>query len=250
MKDTSQIKKKPKAKIKMLATLIHEFLEQEINVEDLRSDPTEVDRYRRLLEESLWQRKIDPYDPDWNFDSGLQEGIKTILTFHSILKSFWDSFKKDVARFQNILKQRDSIRSVADAERTLKSLRTQGLDLEGLGESLFDDVHREHGYTRKVQLPDASQITYTFEGGRANFYYSGIDAVRALMDLLKDTPISDFRRCKDTDCKKWFVLISRRERYFCCHHCAARYTERKKRRKHRKEFNEYHRQYREDSRKR
>ena len=243
-----------------LAILVHGFLEKEIEREDLVSKPDRIDHYRRLLAENLWQQKIDPHDPNWNFDSdlsdiaidnpdlyppgevsraNLEQGIDTILYFHGLLKSFWDDFKKHLETFRKVIRDRKSIQTVTDAEKSLK-----GLNLEGLEQHLLDGIHRERKYSQEIQSPITLRINYSFETGKVRFFYSGIDAVRALMDLLKDIPIGDFKKCKDEkDCGKWFVMTSKRKRDFCSHLCAARYTERIKREKSPEAFLKYHREY-------
>lgn len=243
-----------------LTILVDGFLEKEIEGEDLISNPDRIDHYRRLLEKNLWEQKIDPHDPNWNFDSdlsdtaidnpnlyppgevtraNLEQGVNTILYFHGLLKPFWDDFKEHLEVFRRVTEDRESIKILSDAEKRLK-----GLNLEGLGQDLFDDIHREREYLQEIQSPVALQINYSFEGGKVHFFYSGVDAVRALMDLLKDIPIADFKRCKDDKgCGKWFVMTSKRKRDFCSHLCAARYTERIKREKFPEAFLKYHQEY-------
>ena len=248
-----------------LATLVIAFLEEEIGRGDLLSDPGKIDHYRNLLEENLWQERMDLHDPNWNFDSdlsdividnpglypadevtraNLEQGINAILYFHGLLKSFWDEFKKHLEAFQGVLRERESIKTLSDAEKNLKGLDAGGMDLEGLGQPLLDAIHSKREYSQEIQSPITLRINYSFEPGKVHFFYTGIDAVRALMDLLKDMPIAAFKRCKDDKgCGKWFVLTSKRKRDFCSHLCAARYTERMRREKSPEKFLEYHRQY-------
>jgi len=116
--------------------------------------------------------------------------------------------------------------------------------LEGLGQHLLDDIHREREYSQEIQSSMTFQINYSFEAGKVHFFYSGIDTVRALMDLLKDIPIGDFKKCKDEKgCGKWLVMTSKRKRDFCSHLCAARYVERIKREKFPQAFLKYHKDY-------
>jgi len=243
-----------------LALLVYGFMEKEIEREDLISHPDKIDYYRGLLEENLWEQKIDAHDSSWNFDSdlsdiaidnpnlyppgevtraNLEQGVNTILYFHGLLKPFWDDFKEHLEVFRRVTEDRESIKALSDAQKRLK-----GSNLEGLGQDLLDDTHREREYSQEIQSPITLGINYSFESGRVRFFYSGVDAVRALVDLLKDIPIGDFRKCKDEKgCGKWFVMTSKRKRDFCSHLCAARYIERIKRDKFPKAFLQYHQEY-------
>jgi hypothetical protein len=261
-KGRSPIMKKPRTRSGMLAILVHEFLEKE--KEDFIAEPHKIGQYRRLLEENLWRQKIDPHDPNWNFDSdlsdiaidnpdlypaeeisraNLEQSVNTIVYFHNLLKSFWDEFKKHLKAFEGLMKERDTIHTLTEAEKSLKGLNANGMHLKGMGQALLDDIHREREYSQEIQSPITFRINYSFETGKVRFFYSEIDAVRALMDLLKNIPIADFKKCKDDSCGKWFVMTSKRKRDFCCHLCAARYTERMKRNNFPEEFLKYHRKY-------
>ena len=249
---------------KRLALLVHAFLEIEIKREDLISDPKKIDQYQALLGATLWQRRIDPHDPDWVFHcdlsdialdnptlypseqvsrANLDQGVNTLLHFHGLLKSFWDDFKKHLEAFQGVLREREAIQTLADADKALKGLNAHGLGLEGLGQQLLDAIYREREYSQEIESSIDVRIKYTFETGRVHFFYSGIDAVRALMDLLKDVPIGDFKKCKAKACGKWFVMTSKRRRDFCSHPCAARQIEKDKRDADPNGFNKYHKDY-------
>lgn len=216
----------PKDKIKRLASLIG-FLEREIGGE-LASNPKEVWELKGLLEKNLWQSRISDFDPYWDFDSDIkdeaeanpgryspkevfdadtQQGIKVMVYFHGLLKSFWEEFK---------------------SQMLLTNIYPFG-QREGI---------------IKVKVPENSFEVYCADNdGSVSFFSSTVNAIPEFIALLQGTPFDSFKQCKNPTCRKWFILTSKHGRSFCCQPCAAKAAQKIRREKDPEGFRKYHLDY-------
>jgi hypothetical protein len=212
-----------KEKTRRLGILITEFLEKDITEAYLKEHQEEIYNIKDILEKNLELGNISPHDPDWQFESdeceedvpersaiirqdNIDTGIKTIISFHQFLrKGFWEEFKENVLAYN-------------DAKGSNPYLNER-----------FIKFNPGQDVTIQVTFPD-----------KINFFSSGIEAMRCLMNLIQGLKPEQFKKCADKNCGKLIFLTTEHKKDYCNIRCAARSIERKKREANKTAFNEYH----------
>jgi len=230
-------------KIRYLAELVNEFLEQDIVLQDIEHDPDRIELLRKLLTDTLWAGNIDPHDPIWSFESHLSDavldepdlyteeelreeraevGAKTLHNIHRVLKEgFWDKFKAEVFHQQ---------------------------EMAALSQKHPLSYHGAKSFL-PLELPSKHVLPCSFEGGAIHFYKSGAHAILALVDLLQGLPMDIFMICKDKRCGRCFIRVHKHGKEYCSSNCASRHNQRTRRESDRKGFNHYHKEYNKKMRK-
>lgn len=167
----------------------------------------------------------------------------SVIFLHRILKGFWEKLKVEIKDFQNLQKERNRVQTIEDAKKITRKVRLGKANWDALGSQYFDEVYRERFSQIKIKLPKELDVTLSFETGKIQAFYGGMDALFAFVNLVNGIPVDFFRQCKDEKCGRWFVLTSKHKRMFCNQLCAARYTERMKRERDPEKFRKYHRHF-------
>lgn len=218
-KDQEIIRKK----LQMLSVLAYEFLEKTFSYDSLVGDLTEMKRIKSILWENLWQKKIKPDDPDWDPETN-EDFAKMILYYHKVLtEGFWNNFKKELAYVI-----------------TLKKPLIIPDGFEWVGSESMISI-RDFS---EIEIPNTSMTVRFFRNNdKVEFMRSGVDAIPALLDLLQGLPMDHLTFCGNTECGKFIVKVSGKERKFCHGLCQSIQYQRERRKKAPEEHRKYHREY-------
>ena len=202
--------KKLMVRLQRLATLLNEFVEKDMKMEDLVFDPARVDNYWKLLEENLWKRKME-------FDDG--DRWTLIWVLYESLKGVWGRFNK--ARDGLIFCDHDSLIE-HDMEVVLKARDARG--------SYTPEDANDPVIIPYELLFEADLIMFMQRLRRCKD-----DKCRRWFPLPKKLK-------KEGD--RWVTLPCKREKEYCCQRHASRYYQKMKRTKDREKYNEDQRKYR------
>jgi len=235
-----------------LARLVSEFLEVPLRPADLQANPVKIAELKGLLEEALFQGNISELDPNWQFGADLddpelfygdkplppeiqealtEEGVKTLVYFHNLLKTgFWDILKAELFSLQDQLRERNN-GSAGSADGPLAEFASFQIP------SFY---YEKHGKITLAMSEDL-EIPYTIEEGAIHFYHGAVNAIYALQNLISGLPIDIFKKCRG--CERVFIETSRHKRNFCSRLCAARHSQREARRTDPEGYKNYHKAY-------
>jgi hypothetical protein len=255
-----------KKKARKLARLVSEFLEKELDRQALIDEPSKLFEVKSLLDECLWEETMYPYDPHFIFEYDIDEDNRDfyspelneesrradhaaltdgILIIQSNLRdNFWEPFKEKINAFRGVVQKPKNITQVKDEPQNEQSKPINPEDYKVLDDYGYSPQRDGmHSYLN-VSMPSQVKIYYTLENDVIQFFNNGINEIHALIELVKDLPVSIFRQCKDEACGRWFIVTSKHKREFCSRNCAARYNQRVFRESDREAHREYHRNYR------
>lgn len=247
MKDDRPFAKPLKTESERLTVLINEFLEVQIEKEDLLSNPSMIAHYRKFLEENLppadeynWISELDSIEREESKSKYIDGAAYMISSIHHLLKSIWNDYKEKVPTLYNIPK------SLA-VERHLRGLYL----LDELGKK-WEDKLTEYIITGGELLKELKQrekektIHEVIVGDADGYCYHPKGVFTDFITLLKCVGPENLKKCDTKGCNKWFVWSSEleKEKKYCSHICGAKNTSKEKREKDRKGYNEYMRDYR------
>jgi hypothetical protein len=244
MKSEQSFTETPKTESEQLITLINEFLEVQVDSKGLLTNPSRIAHYRKLLEDNLPPRDMEAAEYQWRAElklikeaSSESEYIKRaahiIFTIHLLLKLILDDLKEKLPALHTIPK------SMA-MERHLR-----GLDL-------IDELRRKWSnelYGGLMSIPEflkkfpGTKVTYEEEDGDFSLAPGAFEDFLALLDSIK---LEDLRKCKNKDCKNWFMWKSelKKEKIYCDHLCGVNNYQRKKKEKDPDHYKKYMQKYR------
>jgi len=210
-------------KLERLSILTSEFLEKSFSYDSLVRNRDEMERIKKILLDNLWQGTINPDDKNWCPETN-KDFAKMILYFHKLLtESFWNNFKKEL-----------------QYTKSIKGPITVPLGYEGLESEPLKNMDA----FIKIEIPDtAMTVRFIRNSDKVEFMRDSVDAIPALLDLLQGLPLDNLRFCGNTECRKFIVKTTGKDRLFCNGTCQSVQYQRELRENCPEEHKKYHRDY-------
>ncbi|MDM7987098.1 MAG: hypothetical protein QUS13_07190 [Smithella sp.] len=210
-------------KLERLSILTSQFLERSFSYETLVKDRQEMERLKMVLLDNLWAGNINPDDRNWCPKTN-EEFATMIIYFHRLMtEGFWNNFKQEL-QFTKALK----VPVVVPPEY-------EGLESEPM-ENIDPFI--------KIEIPDTHMtVRFIRNSDKVEFMRDSVDAIPALLDLLQDLPLDNLRFCGNTECRKFIVKTTGKDRIFCNGKCQSKQYQREFRETSPEEHKKYHRNY-------
>ena len=212
-----------KAKLEQLSILTSEFLEKSFSYDLLVSDRDVMERLKMVLLDNLWAGNINPDDANWCPETN-EEFATMILYFHRLLtEGFWNNFKKELLY-----------------TKTIKGPVAVPPEYEGLESEPLENIDA----FIKVEIPDTYMtVRFIRNSDKVDFMRDSVDAIPALLNLLQGLPMDNLRFCGNTECRKFIVQTTGRDRKFCPDKCQSVQYQREFREKFPEKHKKYHREH-------